>query len=66
VPERNPVEAIWHDLKYVERQTVCCHTVDERWYEQRTAAARLRHNVEGIKGGATQSAGEQYYKTRAE
>jgi hypothetical protein len=54
VPELNPVEAIWHYLKYVELTHVCCHTGDERWYELRTAAARLRHKVEVIKGCSRQ------------
>jgi transposase len=49
-PDLNPVEGIWRYLKYVELKNICCHTIDELWYELRKAVARLRHKSDVLAG----------------
>ncbi len=45
-PELNPVELVWHYLKYVALRNVCCDTLDELQYELRLAVANLRHKLD--------------------
>lgn len=47
-PDLNPDEGIWRYLKQVEMKNLCCHTLDELYYELRKAAARLRHKTNVI------------------
>lgn len=49
-PDLNPVEGIWHYLKYVELRNVCCSDLAQLQQELRKAAARLRHKPEVIQG----------------
>jgi len=49
-PDLNPIEGIWQYLKQVELKNVCCHDLNELWYELRKAIARLRHKPQIISG----------------
>jgi transposase len=49
-PELNPIEGIWQYLKQVELKNICCHDLDELWYELRKAIARLRHKSYVMEG----------------
>ena len=49
-PELNPIEGIWQYLKQVELKNICCHDLDELWYELRKAIARLRQKPNVIDG----------------
>jgi transposase len=49
-PDLNPIEGIWQYLKYVELKNLCCHDLDELWYELRKAIARLRHKPHVMEG----------------
>ena len=37
-------------VKYVELKNLCCHDLDELWYELRKAIARLRHKPHVMEG----------------
>jgi transposase len=47
-PDLNPVEGVFHYLKYVELRNLCCQNLSILRYELRKAIARLRHNSDVI------------------